>query len=116
MKYVSRGLCVVVPFLTYSFPSGLFVYWITNNLLSLLQGYILNLRKVMQFFRIKRIDQKELEEIEYSLRMNELKKARRRPSPRAVSLSKNITYIDDLKAASKRRKLSNLNERKRSRI
>ncbi|CAK9291385.1 unnamed protein product [Gordionus sp. m RMFG-2023] len=54
MKYVMRGMPVVVFFFTLNFPAAILCYWCTNNFLSLLQVGFLRLPGVRPYFGIER--------------------------------------------------------------
>mmetsp|Transcript_45147 Transcript_45147/g.88622 ORF Transcript_45147/g.88622 Transcript_45147/m.88622 type:complete len:247 (+) Transcript_45147:882-1622(+) len=41
MKNAFRGIACTTPLFVYSFPSGVFMYWISSNVYSLLQGKVL---------------------------------------------------------------------------
>lgn len=57
VKKFSRGMAVLtVPF-TASFPKAIFCYWITSNLFSLVNGYVLRQKPVRKFFNIPEIVQ-----------------------------------------------------------
>ncbi|CAE7853091.1 OXA1, partial [Symbiodinium microadriaticum] len=51
-KMVMRGLSVAIVPLTYAMPSGVFVYWCTNNMLSMVQGKVLKTDAVASYFDI----------------------------------------------------------------
>lgn len=74
MKAVMKGVSFIVPFMTYHFPSGLFVYWITNNSFSLVQGQFFEIPVVKKILGIKDVDHEALEQIESEFRMKEKKK------------------------------------------
>jgi YidC/Oxa1 family membrane protein insertase len=54
-KMVMRGLAVIMVPLTLSMNQGLFVYWCTNNSLSIIQGLALKNPKVKKFLNIPEI-------------------------------------------------------------
>lgn len=41
MRNVFRAMAVAMPFVTFAFPKGAFVYWVTNNCYSMAQGALL---------------------------------------------------------------------------
>lgn len=49
-KWVMRGLAVIMTPITMTMPCGLFVYWTTNNALSVTQGLFMKLPKVRKYF------------------------------------------------------------------
>lgn len=51
-QWIMRGMAVVMIPLTMSMPQGLFVYWSTNNVLSLLQTQMLKRKDVKKFLEI----------------------------------------------------------------
>jgi membrane protein insertase Oxa1/YidC/SpoIIIJ len=41
MLNVFRGMAVAMPFMTYHFPAGVFMYWISSNSFSMFQGELM---------------------------------------------------------------------------
>eukprot|EP00111_Clytia_hemisphaerica_P005721 TCONS_00016579-protein len=52
MKNVFRGMCVVMVPLTYHFPTAIFTYWFTSNILSLVQVGVMRVPGVKEYFGI----------------------------------------------------------------
>ncbi|XP_002169136.2 mitochondrial inner membrane protein OXA1L isoform X1 [Hydra vulgaris] len=55
MKNVFRGMSVLMVPLTYNFPVAIFLYWMTSNVLSLVQVMVLKVPGVMTFFNIPKV-------------------------------------------------------------
>lgn len=52
MKNVFRGMCFVMIPLTYKFPTGIFLYWMTSNAISLVQVFAMKAPAVKNYFGI----------------------------------------------------------------
>jgi len=50
MKYVFRGLCVAVFFMTYDFPTAIFTYWVSSNVITLGQALLLKQTAVRKYY------------------------------------------------------------------
>lgn len=55
MKYVLRFMPVIVFPVTMNFPSAILVYWVSSNMISLVQVGFLRIPRVRQFFKIEQL-------------------------------------------------------------
>ena len=52
LKWIMRGLAFVMTPITMSMPTGLFVYWTTNNAISITQAIFLKVPSVRKYFQM----------------------------------------------------------------
>lgn len=52
MKYVLRGLPLLILPFTFSFPGAILCYWVSSNFISLLQVGFLRIPSVREYFKI----------------------------------------------------------------